>query len=80
MLYINDLRKVLRSYKICKFADDTTLYSSAQNVDTVILNLNEDLLRVNQWLIKNSLCLNINKCQLLIIDKNALNTNISNQH
>ena len=48
LIYINDLSDSL-SGTAKLFADDTSLFSIAQNVDTPVSHLNSDLSKVNNW-------------------------------
>ena len=57
------------------YADDTHLTFAGNNVENIELNLNEDLERVNQWLIANKLTLNTSKTEFILIgSRQRLNT------
>ena len=48
-IFINDLLLEVKESEICNFADDTTIYTNGNNVESVILSLEEDLLRTLNW-------------------------------
>ena len=66
LLYINDIVLSSNILKFITFADDTCLFISHKS--KLILNelLNEELLKVNDWLIANKLSLNIKKTKTLL--------------
>ena len=77
-LYINEMSNVCNTQKFIHYADDTTLYSSNNNINTLVTSINLCLARLTDWLKCNKLHLNINKtCCLMIsnsLDYNSLPT------
>ena len=67
ILYINDMKRVLRFCDINLFADDTVLFITARNLEEAVLHLNEDLLSLARWLKFKKLKLNISKTKYMII-------------
>ena len=71
----------IRSQKIL-FADDTTLYLAGSNLQKIICDIEEDLIRISEWLAHNRLILNINKSNAMIFKwryqrkLDTLNTNL----
>ena len=55
LLFINDMEKVIKHSQICLFADDTVLYNSNINKETMELELQEDLTSLSRWLNNNEL-------------------------
>ena len=49
------------------YADDTHLTLAGNSVDSIELNLNEDLASVSEWLTANKLTLNKSKTEFMII-------------
>ena len=48
LIYINDLPDGLKS--ICKiFADDTSLYSQINDIDTSNIDINNNLVKISRW-------------------------------
>ena len=63
LLFRNDITKVMSHSQICLFADDTVMYNSNQDVDTLEYELQEDLNSVSKWL-NNELTINIKKSKV----------------
>ena len=61
LLFINDMEKVIKHSQICLFADDTVLYNSNINKETMELELQEDLTSLSRWLNNNELTINVKK-------------------
>ena len=68
-LYNNDLPAVSDILKPILFADDTALLHSDSNFNCLIQNFNVELIRVNNWLLKNRLTLNVDKTIAMIFTK-----------
>ncbi len=43
LLYINDMPKCLKSTTPCVYADDTEIFASSHDYDSLVKNLNNDL-------------------------------------
>ena len=69
ILYTNDLPNTLTVIKSILFADDTTIYYSHSNLNTLYTNLNKDLQILNDWFKTNKLSLNVSKTQYMIFNK-----------
>ena len=65
LLFMNDITKVINHSQICLFADDTVIYNSNQDVDTLEYELQEDLNGVSKWLNNNELTINIKKSKVV---------------
>ena len=61
LLYINDIVNSSSILKFFLFADDTTLFYSAKTSPLLEKQLNDELKKVNKWLISNKLSLNVDK-------------------
>ena len=46
LLYINDMPGVLEKTTPCLYADDTQIYSPSYDYDTLVQNLNMDLVNI----------------------------------
>ncbi len=66
-IYINDLPEVLKFCKINMFADDTSIYKSGKNPEEIEVGLNADLINIQEWLVANKLCLNVEKTNFMVI-------------
>ena len=58
LIYINDLPNCLEHSKPRMYADDIHLTFASNNVKDMNLYLNQDLAKVNEWLVANKLTLN----------------------
>lgn len=67
IIYINDLNLVANHCRVVHFADDTTLYHSNSKFTDAVSNINDDLLRVQEWLQCNRLSVNVTKTNYMII-------------
>ena len=67
ILYINDMKRVLRFCDINLFADDTVLFITITDVEQAMGHLNEDFLSLASWLKFKKLKLNISKTKYMII-------------
>jgi len=61
LIYINDLPFNLKHCGAVLFADDSNLYHSHSNKTTLVNEINEDLIALNNWCKINKLLLNIEK-------------------
>ena len=65
IIYLNDLPLSIHNCKVSCYADDTALYTSGPDCETVCENLQDDLNRVSYWLKGNRLSLNVTKTKTL---------------
>ena len=77
IMYINDMRRVLRFCDINLFADDTVLFIATKNLAFAITHLNEDLRSLSKWLKFKQLKLNVDKTKFMIISRSRTNENAS---
>ena len=68
LLFINDMEKVIKHSQICLFADDTVLYNSNINKETMELELQEDLTSLSRWLNNNELTINVRKSKVMTLE------------
>ena len=61
LICMNDLPSCITHAKVILFADDTTLYTSSENINTLYHNINIDLLNLVEWFRSNKLALNSSK-------------------
>ena len=76
LAYINDLPLALNNKSIIMYADDTTLFSSNENIQTLIADLSSKLYIIDRWLKSNFLSLNINKTSYTVISYRNIDENI----
>jgi len=66
LIYVNDLPMISEKFFALLFADDTNLFISHKNFDTLISTINDELCKLNQWFKSNKLSLNIDKTNFII--------------
>ena len=79
LLYINDLPHCLRQVSPRLFADDTNLTAAGETIEEVELAMNNDLLRIKEWLLANKLSLNVAKTEFLFIGSHHKLNNLDSQ-
>jgi len=65
IIFINDLHKA-SSLNIISFADDTTVYTSGNNINETIRTTNIELEKIFEWFCANKMQLNTNKSKFSI--------------
>ena len=65
-IYLNDLFMFLDETKVCNYADDTTIHACGPKIETVIVHLEHDALKITEWFQNNSMKLNEDKCHLIV--------------
>ena len=73
LIYINDIVNSSNVFKFILFADDTSLYYSCKNAQTIEAIINEELAKISEWLSANRLSLNVGKSKLLYFTNNERN-------
>ena len=66
LIYINDLPKATSALSLFLFADDTTIYLEADDLDILSRAINKELCKVKSWLDCNKLALNIDKTNFVL--------------
>ena len=61
LIYVNDFYKASNTLNEVMFADDTNLFLSHKDLNTLFLNMNTELHKVSTWFKSNKLSLNIDK-------------------
>ena len=74
LIYINDLQGVISSY-FHLYADDTIIIQSCNDTNTLIKSLEDQLLKIDQWLTNNKLTINTSKTKSIFFgSKKRLNS------
>ena len=55
------------------FADDTNLFYSSKNIDSLFEIVNNELININKWFLANKLSLNANKTKYVLFHKQRKN-------
>ena len=66
LLYMNDIYKVSKEFKMTLFADDTNLLYSRKNLKSLESTMNDELLKLYDWLTVNKRTLNVKKSNYVI--------------
>ena len=66
LIYINDLAMVSDAFLSVLFADDTNLFISGHDIETLCNRINEDLEKIQEWLCANKLSLNVMKTHYMV--------------
>ena len=66
LLYINDMERCSYGPRFVHYADDTTIFSSDNNIERLSIEINQSLSSVSEWLRTNRLSLNIKKTSYMI--------------
>ena len=69
LIYINDLSNVCKRLMAILFADDTNMFNSSKDIETLQSVVNEELKLVSTWLKVNKLSLNIKKTHFMVFTK-----------
>ena len=72
LIYINDIPNCLKYSKSIVFADDTTIFASCKNMNTLFNNMNDDLSNLINLFKANMLSLNIAKTNYLLFPSSKL--------
>lgn len=67
LIYVNDMVDSVKYGKVKIFADDTNMFYTDKDIHSIIPKIEEDLSALNDWLKVNKLCLNVKKCNFMII-------------
>ena len=76
-IYINDMKNACGGLKCIQFADDTTLYATGRDINSLVSDVNFWLVGFDSWLRINKLTLNIDKTFGMIISNRET---LSNPH
>ena len=68
LIYVNDINKSCPDAKFIKFADDTTILTSAPTLEGAASKMNEALIKVDLWFKRNKLNLNPDKTRYMIFN------------
>ena len=67
ILYVNDFAQCLVKSSPNMYADDTSVTTSAEDIDTLCDDLRTELTNISEWMRQNKLSLNANKSEFLIV-------------
>ena len=76
-VFVNDIFWFVHRTKICNYADDTTIFASHPDLDTIIKQLEKDSSVIVKWFSDNFLKLNDDKCHLMIFGEKSTEATVS---
>ena len=81
IIFINDLFYFIEDTEIMNFTDDNTIYACDQDINNVVINLENDLQIILNWLKNNSMVANPKKFQFIVLGYNGkkLSLSVDNQ-
>ena len=77
LLYINDLGNVSKKLFSLLFADDSNMLLSGKDPDDLIRTMNEEMVKVVDWLQINRLSLNLNKTHFILFQRKRVRVSMS---
>ena len=66
LIYVNDLYKASSTLMEVMFADDTNLFISNKNIETLFTDMNTELAKITIWFKANKLSLNVKKTKWIL--------------
>ena len=66
LIFMNDLCDSSQFFKLCMYADDTSLLFSSKNIYELIDRINIVLIKINRWFVANQLITLANKTDFFI--------------
>ena len=76
ILYINDICQVSKLLSMVLFDDDTNIFCSGKNLETLQVQINEELRKLKLWFDCNKLSLNVSKTNFMLFGKGRSNTHV----
>ena len=80
LIYINDLPNCLSKATPRMYADDTSISLAASHITMLEAEMNDEIRKLNCWLIANKLSLNIAKTEFMLIGSRQRLQTQNNQH
>ena len=80
LLFINDLPKVVQNSSIVLYADDCTLLFAAKDANFVQSSLNDDLLAIRDYCLRNRLLINVAKTKCMSFSRSSPSFDIVYDH
>ena len=78
MLYVNDFRNCLDFSTNVSFADDTKIFITDKNIQSVYSKTNLELKNINEWMTANKLTVNFAKTKYLLFTPRKINYSVAN--
>ena len=69
LIFVNDLQKSTKFLDPIMFADDTNLFYSNKDINTLFKIANDELNEINEWLRANKVSINAGKTKYILFHK-----------
>ena len=66
LIYVNDMVRISSNVKFLLFADDTTLFIQGSKIDEMVVTLNNELVKLSNWMKSNKLTINASKTFFMV--------------
>ena len=76
VLYINDIVNTSEYLRYILFADDSNFYISHTNINYLLTLMNQEMDKIQKWVITNKLTINISKTHYMIFHRRKLPLNL----
>ena len=80
LVYTNDLPRAIKNSTTSMYADDTSLCFQSKDLSRINEALNEDLSRLDAWLVSNKLSLNVAKTKSMLVSTKAKRKTLINSN
>ena len=78
-IFLNDVFYFMRNTKITNYADDNTPYSIEENIRNLLNTLEIETSVLLKWFDFNEMKSNVDKCHLIVVNKNEVSVNLGNE-
>ena len=77
-IFINDIFFFIKETKIANYADDSTTYTSPENIESLLKTLQEETSIVLKWFNINEMKSNDDKCHLIVAKQDNISITLGN--
>ena len=78
LLYINDLPNICDNANFVLFADDTNILFKGPNMEQLVIDINDNMIKIKNWFRLNKLSLNVGKTNYMLLGPKSDNVKFSN--
>ena len=78
-IFINDIFCFIKKTKIANYADDSTTYTSEENIESLLKTLQEETSTVLKWFNVNDMKSNDDKCHLIVANENNVSITLGKE-
>ena len=78
-IFINDIFFFIKKTKIANYADDSTTYTSEENIESLLKTLQDETSMVLKWFNVNEMKSNDDKCHLIVANQDNISITLGNE-